>query len=165
MKFGSVMRILGAVVLLSGCSFPGTVRYQVDQFTRESDVIAEMSAVGEEGLAQLRWRGRRSHRDLAALVFIVSSPTWRFLRCHNVEIRVDGQLLEERGSTHDGEPSRYGVVEAVSTQLSALEVERIANAHDVRYRICGAVYVMRPEQYATVGRFVGAWVRGQRLED
>lgn len=84
----------------------------------------------------------------AMLVFSRGSADWRYLRCHHVDMLVDGQPLALTDEEHDGRVLRGGVSEHVSVRLDGAALQVLLAAREVRARICADAWTFTPRMMA-----------------
>lgn len=74
------------------------------------------------------------------LMINASFPEWRWLRCHRLDLMVNGApfpMAEPAG--HQGDTGRGYVTESVTRPVSAAELEVLRAASSIRFRVCNDV--------------------------
>lgn len=76
--------------------------------------------------------------------------SWKYLRCHSVAFLVDGKPLGTASAKHDGQTMTRGVIENISVDLELSDLETMAAASSIEYRICNDEFQMTPEDLAGI---------------
>lgn len=92
-----------------------------------------------------------------SLAFVSSSegggvPAPRFAACHNIDWFVDGRSLAARPASHRGSVVDGEMIELIDQDVTPLWATAIANAQDVRYRVCRDEYAFTSRDIEAFGR-------------
>lgn len=79
---------------------------------------------------------------IAGILLSASGDRWRWLRCHSVDMLIDGQSFANLPSRHDGRVGRGYVLESVLVEIAGAHLVRIARGTDVRLRLCNEVFII-----------------------
>lgn len=89
----------------------------------------------------------------ARMAISLRSPEWRWLRCHSIELLVDGEPIPLAESMHEGDVERSGgVSELVSVALPDGFVNRLDQVQNLRARVCRDVFILSPASLADLRR-------------
>jgi hypothetical protein len=86
------------------------------------------------------------------MMFSRPSERWRYLRCHSVDMLVDGQPVALGESDHDGSVFRGGVSEHVTVDLDPAALRLVTTAHEVRVRVCNDSWTISQEMLSAMQR-------------
>lgn len=92
-----------------------------------------------------------------SLAFVSSSenggvPTPRFAACHNIDWFVDGRTLAARPASHRGSVVDGEMIELVEQDVTLEWASAVANAQEVRYRVCRDEYAFTSRDIEAFGR-------------
>lgn len=121
-----------------------TVETRVDEFTGRSAFILQAPLPPESGGEDASIAAFGSPGVGPVLVhMLVTSPTWRYLRCDSINVLADGApvAIESEGRD-DGHVGRGYVTETLLFTLPWESVVQVASARGVRIRICNDVYAL-----------------------
>ena len=80
-----------------------------------------------------------------------SAMTSRFAACHSVDWFVDGQSLAAGPASHRGDVVDGEMIELIDQEVTPLWAAAIANAQEVRYRVCRDEYAFTPSDIEAFG--------------
>jgi hypothetical protein len=95
--------------------------------------------------------------DLGQLGFQVTSKQMRFNLCDRLTVELDGERLPPRSVKHFNALSSGQVVEAVVTPIAVADLERLARARKVAYRLCQTTGELSAAELALLQKMVGLW--------
>lgn len=121
----------------------GEITEEHDEFTRREMIRLRYRITPDVGLMFV---GLSTLPGSMAVRFTVFAPTWRYLRCHTVDALVDGEPLTMPEFQHDGETVHGGVTESVIGHFGDGDIETMARARSVRFRVCRDVYELDQQQ-------------------
>lgn len=93
-------------------------------------------------------------RDWGAVMALSRfSREWRYLRCHNVDMLIDGEPVDLPEPEHDGDVMTGGVHESVSVRLDPATLGAILAANEIRVRVCRDAWTFTPRMMAGLVQF------------
>lgn len=152
-----------AALSLACASTAATVNVERDEFTGQTNVMAEALMPPFGFTVRLITTAEAAHAVGASLSFSRPSEHWRYLRCHSVDMLVDGQPLSLGRAEHDGSVYMGGVGETVSVQLTPDALRRVTTAREVRVRVCNDAWTLSDEMLSALHR-VGAQLGFSRAQ-
>lgn len=153
------MRPAAAVLLaLSGCVV--TPYYVAPQIVHDDFRGTDRAVVRGIGLDALGMDLSGQPGDLESRVRVdlgsYSSHGWRYLRCHSVDLLVDGFPISVTETKHDGTVlSGASVFEQVSFGLYPDTLRLIASSTVARGRLCDTVFTFDAQDKAVIQDFLG----------
>jgi hypothetical protein len=180
--------MIGAAVLLvlaGGCAVrkrnvalynTGIVESKYDEFkkqnvvTYQAYVLHKDSGVGSGGTArtaaglplqyELRLLAVKEQPEVVGIQILSESKDWVYLKCHTLDLLVDGNPLSAGETDHDGDTGIRtstgdpGVRETITAVLPPAAVVQMAGAKEIRGRLCGDEWSFKPEQIGGLAAFV-----------
>lgn len=120
-------------------SHPGTVTSEYDRFKDYTAVhLTDMKLSSGINFDAFYLMPGQEPKVPATVVFLfhASSSDWQYLRCHNVDLLLDGKPLQVGDAKHDGTVGNGYVIEHISLQMAVSSLLAIAASKQVDGRIC-----------------------------
>lgn len=131
----------------------GTATQKEDEFTKKKVTQITDFKVGEVMMAMFAIEGAPGIEVSARLSFLMFNKEWRYLKCHTLDLLVDGNPVPLPEAKHDGNVKSGFISEHVSVDLSAEVVRKLAGATSIKWRICNDVTEWQAGHAATVYDF------------
>ncbi len=162
-----MIRLVATMIALSlSAAALGQAKVSYDRFKDRTEVSASKPGVNLEGF-NLLWSATFPGQDLvsrapARLIIMTSSKEWQYLRCHDVNILVDGKPAAVGANKHQGEVQRGYVVESVFVEVPEATMDKLARAASIEMRLCRTEYRFDEADAANVREFVAATTPSKR---
>lgn len=77
---------------------------------------------------------------VGASMTLPANRGWRYLHCHQVHGLADEYRVAPTDVEHDGRVMRGGVIEHINFRLSQQDLQALAVAQHIRFRVCNTIY-------------------------
>jgi hypothetical protein len=91
------------------------------------------------------------------LGFVLTNPSWAYLRCHSLYCLADGNPIELPSSKHRGDVGRGYVIEQVSVWISFSIIEQLSKSEKVEFKLCNTEFTLTKNQMQDLRTFVEAF--------
>ena len=156
---GTLLALLSLVVLAVPAFAQVSVKY--DEFRQRTTVVLEPDITGgahqEPSLHALAARESVS-KDPAGphitLGFFSSSENWEYLDCPFLHALADGTPVDIGESKHDGSVEDGYVIEYVDVHINLAALTKLANAKEVKFKLCNTVIPLSLAKHAELVQFL-----------
>jgi hypothetical protein len=144
------MRFIGIVAVLALATAPALAQ----KFTDETDRFTGVRSIDYQDAVSLDSASVSSYVKVGAgkeeffsIISIYSDDSWQYLRCRSTHWLADGQPLKMADAVHDGTAMRGGVVEHLIQRMTKQQMQALAKATTVEFKICNDEYRLSPAQH------------------
>lgn len=99
---------------------------------------------------------RNPARSYITIGFVSHSEDWQYLKCHHLLALADGTAVELGESKHDGSVGEGYVLEFVDVHINLATLTQLANAKEVRFKLCNTLIPLSPGAHEDLVRFLAA---------
>lgn len=135
---------------------PSVLQVEQDGFTRRTALTVEDRMAPHGINVRLTVEPDRAWSGGTVLTFYRYSTEWQYLRCHSVNMLVDGEPAYASAAEHDGDVLPGGVNEFVSVQVPAELLGQLLTARQVRARVCTDTWTFTPRFIRGLGELRAA---------
>lgn len=136
------------LVAVPALALSQVVEDKMDRFTGERELKYSEASDKPIGTPSFNMSATLSpSNQRISVTFIVANvadrrvaSAWKYLRCHDVNWLLDGKAFSLGASVHSGQVVRGGVIELVTQVVTREQLEQMAAADGIEYRICNDEY-------------------------
>jgi hypothetical protein len=88
------------------------------------------------------------------LGFVLTNPSWAYLRCHSLYCLADGKPIELPPSKHRGDVVRSSVLEQVFVLVSFSIIEQLSKSEKVEFKLCNTEFTLKKNEMQDLKTFV-----------
>jgi hypothetical protein len=161
-KFGV---ILVAVVIFYPCNSFAEIQIKYDKFKNRTVVSTDpkRTEIGTKLHPALNlvgsYPGQTPSRPMdCQLGFVLTNPSWAYLRCHYLYCLADGNPVELPPSKHHGDVGRGSVLEQVFVWVSFSIIEQLSKSERVEFKLCNTEFTLTENQMQDLKTFVEAFL-------
>lgn len=98
-----------------------------------------------------------SRPAICSLGFVARSPSWTFLRCHDLSCLADGKPIQLPASKHSGDIGRGSVSEHVSVMIPFSIIEQLSKCEKLEFQLCSVEFSLSRNEMEDLRAFVEAF--------